>query len=155
MDRLNIKNEMAALDRKDRNYFDDMTDEEKKKFSPYLMVRWGSSVSGDPMLQSYYLMSTNENLNKNFFDISSTQHKKLMWLMSTTISPDMGNQYHQWIAPGKKGSQSKSAKLFREMRPDLNEDEIALLCEINSKEEIKELAVQHGFDEKQIRSLTK
>jgi hypothetical protein len=119
------------------------------------MIRWSSAVTGDPMVQSYYLMSANERLNKNYFDISSSRHKKLQWLLATTVSPGMGVQSHQWIAPRKKESQNKSAKLLREIRPDLNEDEITLLCRINSDEEIKEMAKNHGLDDRQIKSIIK
>jgi hypothetical protein len=155
MDRLNIKNEMAALDRKDREYFDAMTDEEKKKFSPYLMIRWGSSVGGDPMLQSYYLMSTNENLNKNFFDISAAQHRKLLWLLATTVSPSMGNQYHQWIAPKKKEKNNKTIKVLRELRPDLRDDDLETMMAVMDDDDIKELARQHGWTDKQIKDMLK
>ena len=105
--KLYIGNELAALDRKDRNYFDSMTDEEQKSFSPYQFIRWGATVEGDPDLAAYYLMSTNERLNKNFFDISATQHKKLLWLLATTISPGMGKQRHTWLAAKKKENNNK------------------------------------------------
>ena len=75
MDKLAISNEMLQFDRKNRGFYDDLSDEEKKKFSPYLMIRWGSLVEGEVDLQAYYLMSVNERLNKHFFDISTTQHK--------------------------------------------------------------------------------
>jgi hypothetical protein len=155
MDRLNIKNEMAAVDRKDRDYYDAMTDEEKKKFAPYLMVRWSSCVGGDSMLQSYYLMSANERLNKNFFDISASQHKKFLWLLATTVSPGMGGQYHQWIPPRKRESTNKVAKLIRLLRPDLREDEVELMATVNSKEEIIDLAREHGWEEKKIKEILK
>ena len=54
-DKLNIANEMRAFDSKDRNFYKDLTDEERKKFSNYLMIRWGSSVQGSAELQQYYL----------------------------------------------------------------------------------------------------
>jgi hypothetical protein len=146
---------MAAVDRKDRDYYDAMTDEEKKKFSPYLMVRWSSCVGGDPMLQSYYLMSANERLNKNFFDISASQHKKFLWLLATTVSPGMGSQYHQWISPKKKEKNNKIVKILRELRPDLRESEIETLASINSDDEIKDLAKQHGWDDKKIKEYLK
>jgi hypothetical protein len=38
-DPLYIGNEMAAFDRKDRAYYDKFTDEERKKFSTYLMCK--------------------------------------------------------------------------------------------------------------------
>lgn len=146
---------MAALDRKDRSYYDAMTEEEKKKFAPYLMIRWSSCVGGDPMLQSYYLISANEKLNKGFFDVSSSQHKKLQWLISTTVSPDMGVQSHHWISPKKKESQSKAAKALRRLMPDLNEEEISLMCKINNDNDIKDLARSHGWDDKTIKEFFK
>lgn len=155
MDKLNIKNEMSALDRKDRGYYDSMTDEEKKKFSPYLMVRWASCVSGDPVLQSYYLISANERLNKNFFDISASQHKKLLWLLSTSVSPGMGAQYHQWIPPKKREKSNKAIKLLRELKPELCDDDLDTLLAISTDDEIKDLARQHGWEDRQIKEYFK
>ena len=64
MDKLSIGNEMAQFDKKNRAFYDDLTDEEKKKFSTFLMIRYGSSVNGETDLQHFYLVSTNERLNK-------------------------------------------------------------------------------------------
>lgn len=152
MDKLNISNEMLQFDRKNRDFFDELTPEEQKKFSPYLMIRWGSAVEGGPDMQAYYLMSTNERLNKNFFDISTTQHKKLQWLLATTVSPGLGKQYHKWLAAGKKENNNKAHKFLRSIYPNAKEDEIELLGRINSKDDLKQLAREHGWDEKQIKS---
>lgn len=152
-DKLSIRSEMAAFDCKNRGFYDSLTDEEKKKFSPFLMIRYGATVTGNLDLQAYYLMSTNERLNKNFFDINTTQHKKLQWLMATTVSPGMGNQYHQWLAAKKKeGTNNKAVKFLRELHPELREDEIRLLSEINTKDELKEYARQLGWDDKRIKA---
>ena len=43
MDKLTIANEMKEFDLKNRNFYLDLTDEEKKKFSNFLMIRWGSA----------------------------------------------------------------------------------------------------------------
>lgn len=152
-DPLDIKNEMAQFDRKNKGFYDSLTDEQKKKFSPFLMIRWGSSVGGSPDLQAYYLMSCNENLNKHFFDINTTQHKKLQWLLATTVSPDMGNQYHQWISLKKKGANdNKAVKFLRALHPELKEDEIKLLAQINDKDDLKHMARELGWDDKRIKS---
>lgn len=152
-DPLDIKNEMAQFDRKNRDFYDSLTDEQKKKFSPYLMIRYGSSVTGSSDLQAYYLLSTNEKLNKHFFDVNTTQHKKLQWLLSTTVSPGMGNQFHQWISPKKKeASNNKLSKFLRELYPHLREDEIKLMSEINDKDDIKRMARELGWDDKRIKS---
>ena len=152
-DKLYIGYEMEQFDKKNRDFYDELSEEEKKKFSPFLMIRWGADVQGSADLQAYYLMSVNERLNKNFFDISTTQHKKFQWLMATSVSPGMGKQYHKWLAAKKKDSaNNKAEKFLAELYPELRYDEIKLLARINSKDDLKQLARQHGWDDKRIRS---
>ena len=80
-DKLNISNEMRQLDAKNRDFYDELTPEERKKFSTFLMVRWGSAVDGSQEIQEYYVQSTNHYLNKHFFTMH--RHPKLQWLMAT------------------------------------------------------------------------
>lgn len=150
-DKLNIKSEMSAFDRKNRDFYDSLTDEEKKKFAPFLMIRWGSAVGGNPDLQAYYLMSCNERLNKHFFEISASKHKKLQWLLATTVSPGMGNQYHQWIKLGKKTTDNKSVKFLRELYPHLKDDDLKLMAELNDKDDLKAYAKALGWADKDIK----
>ena len=90
-DKLNIANEMRQLDRKNRNFYRELTDEERKKFSNYLMIRWASCVEGSRELQEFYLISTNERLNKHFFNIS--RHPELQWLLpSQAKNSDMADK---------------------------------------------------------------
>jgi len=137
MDKLSIGNEMAQFDSKNRLFFDELTDEERKKFSPFLMIRYGSSVSGSRDLQEFYLIATNERLNKKFFAVNTAQHKKLQWLMATTVSPGLGNFRHNWIAPKKKEPGAGSMrKQLADLFPHLKDDELALLAQITTKKEI-------------------
>jgi hypothetical protein len=150
-DKLNIANEMRAFDTKDRNFYRDLTDEERKKFSNYLMIRWGSSVQGSSELQQYYLLSCNENLNKHFFDL--TQYPELQWLSATTVSPGMGTFRHDWIKQKKReGSANKAVKFLRQIRPELKEDDLELLAKINTVDDLKQLARSHGWDDKKIKA---
>jgi hypothetical protein len=154
VDKLNIGNEMAQFDYKNRDFYDDLSEEEKKKFAPFLMIRWGAAVEGNSDMQAYYLMSCNEKLNKQFFDISASQHKKLLWLLATTVSPGMGKQYHKWLAAKKKeGNNNKAEKFVAELFPHMKPDEIKLMAQINSKDDLKQLAKQHGIDDKKIKEL--
>jgi hypothetical protein len=150
-DKLNIANEMRALDSKDRRFYADLTDEERKKFSNFLMIRWGSSVQGSAELQQYYLMSCNENLNKHFFDLA--RYPELQWLSATTVSPGMGNFRHDWIKQKKReSSNNKAVKFLRQIYPDYKEDELELLAQINDTADLKKLAREHGWDDKRIKS---
>ena len=135
MDKLSIQNEMAVFDRKDRDFYNSLTDEERKKFSNFLMIRYGSSVQGSADLQHFYLVATNERLNKHFFAIN--RHPKLQWLCSTTVSPGMGIQRHQWIAPKKKEAGSTGIKKqLLELYPNMKADEIELMATLNTKKDI-------------------
>jgi hypothetical protein len=150
-DKLNIANEMRAFDTKDRMFYRALTEEERKKFSTFLMIRWGSSVQGSADLQAYYLLACNENLNKNFFDLS--RHPELQWLSATTVSPGMGTFRHDWIKQKKRESNnSKAIKFLRQIYPEYKEDELELLAQINDTADLKQLAREHGWDDKRIKS---
>jgi hypothetical protein len=134
-DRLNIANEMRMFDRKVRSFYDDLTAEERKKFSNYLMIRWGSSVEGSRELQEFYVISCNERLNKHFFNVA--KHPRLQWLMATTVSPDMGTPRHPWIAPRKKeAGLSAKRKALIAMYPTYKDDEIDVMAQITTQKEI-------------------
>ena len=147
MDKLSINNEMAQFDRKNREFYDSLTIDEKKKFSNFLMIRYGSSVKGSRDLQEFYLIATNERLNKHFFAIN--RHPKLQWMCATTVSPGMGNQFHQWIAPKKKEPGAGSfKKQLAELYPHLKDDEIDLMAQLNTKKDIDAYLKASGQDTK-------
>lgn len=126
---------MSQFDRKNREFYNSLTDEEKKKFSNFLMIRYGSSVTGSADLQHFYLVATNERLNKHFFAIN--RHPKLQWLCCTTVSPDMGTMRHNWIAPKKKeAGASGIKKQLAELYPNMKQDEIELMAMLNTKKDI-------------------
>ena len=39
---------LAAIDRRDRNYYDQLSAEDRKKFSAYMALRWMSYVDAGP-----------------------------------------------------------------------------------------------------------
>jgi hypothetical protein len=146
-DKLNIANEMRQFDRKNRNFYNELTDEERKKFSNYLMIRWGSAVEGSRELQEFYVIALNERFNKHFFALS--RHPGLQWLCATTVSPNMGTPRHTWIAPKKKEpGASGIRKQLAELYPHLKDDDIAVLASITTKKEIDEHLKLLGQDVK-------
>ena len=128
---------MRCFDEKDRDFYDSLTDEERKKFSNYLMIRWGSSVHGSRELQEFYVVATNEQLNKHFYAVN--RHPKLQWLMATSVSPGMGVHRHQWIAPKKKESGSSEVKkTLMQLYPRMKMSDIETLAAITDAKELKE-----------------
>jgi hypothetical protein len=147
MDKLNINNEMACLDLKDRDFYDNLTAEERKKFSNFLMLRWSSSVQGNQELQEYYVQSCNHYLNKHFFALH--KHHKLQWLCATAVSPGLGTYKHNWIAPKKKETGSNEVKkALMNIMPTAKISDIEALAAITDKKELREYLREHGSPDK-------
>ena len=88
---------LAAMDKKDYGYYDKLTEEQQKKFVPYMMTHWMSAIKANAGLSSYYLMNTDHTANKHLFNEYVQKHPKLQWLMLCAASPGLGKQFHQWI----------------------------------------------------------
>lgn len=88
---------LAALDKKDYEFFDRLTTEQQKGFSPFMLIHWLSAVSGISDLQRYYVQNTDYAANKHMFHETIIKHNKLQWLVLCTVSPNMGKQFHKWI----------------------------------------------------------
>lgn len=135
---------LPALDRKDREFYDNLTDEEKKAFSPFLLLRYCSTVEGSPEIEHYYIESTNHYANKNMFDLA--KHPKLQWLMLTAASPNIGVQRHSWIKqkPKPKNATGPIVKQLMELFPHMKEDDVIALSKIITKQELDDYIKQNG-----------
>lgn len=88
---------LVALDKKDYSYFSGLTEEQQRKFVPYMMVHWMSAVKAQGVLGGYYTISTDTHANKYLFNELVQKHPELQWLMLCAASPGLGKQFHQWI----------------------------------------------------------
>jgi hypothetical protein len=153
-DKLHINNEMAQLDVKNRHFYDELNEEERRKFSNYLMLRWGSSVAGNNGdLQSYYLQSTNQQVNPHFWSLN--KHPKLQWLLMTTISPNMGVFKHDWIAYKGKAAKNKRAQQLAEIYPDMKIADAELLANTMTDDQYQDLLLDLGYTDKDIKEALK
>ena len=89
---------ITALDKKDYGYYSRLTEEQKKKFIPYMMTHWMSSIEKAPkdqvLLQTY---TTNEFANKHLFNEYVQRHPELQWMMLCAASLGEGVKKHKWI----------------------------------------------------------
>ena len=88
---------LTAMDKKDYGYYDRLTEEQQKKFVPYMMTHWMSAIKGSGDVQGYYLRSVDYHANKHLFNEYVQKHPKLQWYMLCASSPGLGKQFHQWI----------------------------------------------------------
>lgn len=145
--KLDIKRELGAVDRKDYSFYDNLTDEERKAFSPYVLMRYTANVQGDRDIQEWFLENTNELVNKNHWDLSKN-HKGLLWKLFAASGAGVP-AYHPYLAAGKKEKANKIEKLLCELYPARKMDEIKLLASMMDKKDRDELFDMMGFDKKQ------
>lgn len=138
---------LKALDKKDRGFYSRLTPEQKKAFSPWLMLRYASTVQEDPI---HFIIMTNELLNCNYMDVKDPE---MQWLLLTAIGKGK-IQNHKWLkGPGGKKKTDKLSEFLYAVYPHLKTDEIELLKTINTKQELKQLAESYGYDDKQIKDI--
>jgi len=144
---LPIKDILAAIDMGAKNVWDELTDEDRKQVSFWLLNRYVSSVKGNREKQELAVFKTNEYYNKNYMDVS--KHPKLQWQL-LCMSGNTGKiEYHQWIGHKKKtGDNSKGVKLLEQIYPNMKQDEVELLARTSTKKELKQLAEEHNIDVK-------
>ena len=153
-EKIELKEKILAVDLGAKNLWDDIDDEQRKSLKNELWIlnRYISNVkSNNKEHQEHFVITVNEYYNKHWFALQ--KHPKLLWMLLCMCSWGEGKTfYHEWIGLGKKNNNKKS-KLLEELYPTLKEDEIAVLTKISNNDELKELARELGWDEKDIKNI--
>ena len=142
---------MKAIDKKDRGWYNKLSDERKKAFSSWMMMRYASSVQGATAPD--YIWMVNELVNHKFSDIS--KHPELQWLLFTAAGSGKVQNHPYIKPPNSKKKKNKRAIFVSEMFPHMKSDEIDLMLHLNDDEELKQLAKSNGLDDKTIKELFK
>jgi hypothetical protein len=144
---LDIKKELHGVDMRDKNMYNNLTDEERKSFSPFILMRYVSSVQGDKDVQEWFVEMTNELVNKNHWTLSKN-HKGLLWKLFAGCGTG-AKAYHPYLAAGKKEKAVKLEKLIAELNPAMKISDVKLLTSLMTKDDTNNLFEQLGYDKKQ------
>jgi uncharacterized protein (DUF305 family) len=152
---------LAAMDRKDYNYLDSLTEEQQRKFVPYMMTHWMSAIKASGGLGGYYVMSTEYNANKHLFNEYIQKHPKLQWMMLCASSPGMGKQFHQWIphlstkvTNLKETPKPKEVKdYYTKIYPKADSESINMISEMFMEEHKKKVYLAKRFPEMKIADI--
>lgn len=154
-EKIELKEKILAVDLGARNLWDDMDDEQRKSLKNELWIlnRYISNVkTSNREQQEHFVLMVNELYNKHWFDLQ--KHPKLLWLLLCMCSWDKEKTfYHEWIGLGKANKGGKRRKLLEEVYPTLKEDEIETLLRITSDTDIRDLAREMGWAEKDAKNL--
>jgi len=151
---------LVALDKKDYGYYDRLTEEQKKKFVPFMMLHWMSAVKGSKDIQQYYLQSVDYHANKYFFNETVSKHPKLQWLMLCSASPGIGKQFHQWIpnikdkvSKLKEPAKAKDIKDYYSKIYKLDKEQLEQLSQAFVEEQKRKCYLAEMFPEMKIQDI--
>ena len=146
--KLDLTKVLNAVDSRNYGFYDTLTEEEVKGFSPYVLMRYTSNVSsGNQSTHEWFIERTNDRLNLHHWALSKN-HQALLWKLCATIGTGE-KYYHQYAkAPGKE-SANKIEKLLAEIYPAMKMSEIKMLAKMMDKSDKEELFDKMGFDKKQ------
>lgn len=152
MTKLTIADETGAIDYRAKDLWDTLTDEQRKQISFYLLLRYASDVrTSDTDLQGMAICKTNEYYNKHFFALS--KHPKLLWYLVCMTGNGEKDYFHEYIKFKPKSGDSKVHKVLETMYPNMKQDELTLLAQITTKDEIKQYSRDLGMDDSAIKKL--
>ena len=148
-DKLQLKEVLGAIDYGSKELWDELNDDQKKSVSFFILNRMCSFVKGQREEQELAVLKTNEYYNKNFFDIPVSKdrdHRKLLWQLACMSGNTGKVEYHPWVKLNKKVQANDRTKLIQQLCPGLGSEDINLLEQISTKDELIELARENGID---------
>lgn len=149
--KLDLKTTLEAADRGLRDYYTNLTEEERKGFAPKVLVRWLSSLPDTNPQQQYSIIATNDLVNLGLYRRSN--HPELTWLLMTLAGTGR-KAYHTWIPTRKsEGRTPLLDEFIREHWPTCNDDEMELLRSLYTQEEWVSLAQESGLTDKAVKDL--
>lgn len=157
-EKIELKEKISAVDTNVRELWDAMDETQQKVLAQefYILNRYISNVKHSSRdIQEHYVIAVNELYNKHWFTLQ--KHPKLLWLSLCMCSYDKKTTfYHEWISKQPKSSikgSSKKLNFLAELYPTKKMDELNLLAELTTDKQIKELAIEHGYDAAAIKKL--
>lgn len=144
---LDIFRVLKELNSENLNFWDQLSEEERKGFAPYTAIRW---MSGTKDAKAIILL--NEFVNPYVFAFNSTHQELLMKLLASCGSGNP-NTRTQWIPEGKKGSNKPlSLKIICEYY-EYSMREAKQSLSLLSNEDVVELAEELGWQKDEIKNL--
>lgn len=150
---LDIKDEMYWADKKNFNWLDQQDPDLAKTFSPLIAMKWFSVVRGSTDLVGYHIITANEYLNLNFWDMS--KQPDLLWRLMCAQGIGMP-QEHGWVPLASTTKKANSIeKLFLERNPHLNREEVKLLISKYDTDTFNQFLRDMGKPDPEIKELMK
>jgi hypothetical protein len=146
-----FKRVLPNADRRNKSFYDTLTDEERKEFdSGWLIMRYLSSAEhGNSGVLERYLIYTNELVNVNFSDMDP----ELRWKLMSVVGCGQSVQ-HPFIRPpsGKRKKKNPFKDWIAKQHPHLSDQEVDIWVDSMDKKSAKDMLEQFNVKDKDIIS---
>ena len=96
-DKLSLAEIFAGIDTNSKSLWKELSEEQRKSVSFWLLNRYASAVSGNRDAQELAVVMTNEIYNKNWNELG-VKHPQLQWqLLCATHNAASSIRRHNWI----------------------------------------------------------
>lgn len=152
-DKIELASLLTAIDNKNIEWWQSLSAGQQKTFSKsaWTFMRFlSSSNSRNYDLDVYYLRSINEKLNKRFNSIKTHPLLQFLTMIEASPGPEFGKTFHPWIAPISR-PKSKNENLWKVIYPDANEQELEILNQVNTTDDLIQYLKDMGWSDKDIK----
>ena len=144
-----FKRVLPALDTRNKKLYENLSEEEMKGFSPWLVQRYLSSTeSANNAVIEHYLIMTNDIVNVNFSEVNDPE---MTWKLMSMVGIGKSLK-HPYIAPG--GGKRKKKNAFKawlsEQYPHLDDQELDIWISNLDKKSAKDMLEQYHVKDKDI-----
>jgi hypothetical protein len=150
--KLPIDQVLAAVDQRNGEYYNKLSDEDRKALSTYMIQRWASQVQGSRDVQEHYLITVNDLSNIDYNATRST-HEEMRWRVLALVG--LGQKLRHEFIPPKGAKKDKLSLWLIEQFPHLGDEEIELFRNLNDPSVLEDMAIAKNTGEKQIKDLFK
>lgn len=146
---------LGALDNRQITFYDTLTEDEKKDFQPYVLMRFMSHSETNPELAKLSLIATNEFVNKYQWDLPKEKELYAKLLAASGLG---FKQNHKWIAGKNSNSSSDPVKSlvkekFKTMNWFANNVELNLYISRMSNNDVKDLCDEFGKQKEEAKKI--
>lgn len=141
---------LRAIDNQDLNFYSNLSSEEQKHYSPFLLLRYMSSLTDSTGMSQYAVLAVNDLVNIGFWSLSNHPDLQHKLLCLTGVG---GKQFRPWISAKKQSKFGKVEKYIESLNPELNDIEIEMIRDTYNKESWSKLINQSGLPDKETKDL--
>lgn len=150
--KLDIFETLAAIDKRDRDFYARLPEEMQKGFAPPVVLRWASAVEGPAA--EHYIWLVNDRANVNFHDI--WEHPELQFKLLASCGYGGRGQRHQWIPMvGKKAKSDQVRTFLSQFWPDANDMELDILFSQFTDETFEDFVMSSGLAPDEAKEIMK